>query len=546
MLALLGILATSHAESEPAVITADRMAVSAGSLAADGNVQVEGWGSQITCDTLQVNGDHDGMSYFAATGVRWTPCECDKPPWAVRAKQAEGRVGEYLSLQNASLEVCGLSVIPLPGVRVPLNKRTTRLLFPEVGNGLYGPRVGLPIWLPVARESALVLTPEYRFEQAFRQRAEWSGPAGKLGVELADDHRTGGARGQVRAAGGTDNGTQRLAIDSQWVTDDQYLADYGDDYFSRTTPFSEHLLVAATGPIRLESNTFDRGPYQRPLGVVFSMAGESIGPVAVHAQTRLDLAEIEVAENRQQEQRGELFLSMLMGQRFGIVEGQIGMDTKAVQWSDGGPWSQARSTASMMVPAWGRMGQMTHIAEMGWMGSLATDHGALEDRFGWARQAPPWQHGPQVRSTLVGRGGVPVSSEFGLFHTGSGWRPVLASQTSIKRISARLQADPLLQLARVGYGDATFTAGGGVLRTADLLQSMADVGLQVGPEIRISWHGLFDHNQETWLRHGPSMVWSSRCNCLSLKIGAEWAEDREIPDGTVRLDLRPKRLGDSR
>ena len=179
------------------------------------------------------------------------------------------------------------------------------------------------------------------------------------------------------------------------------------------------------------------------------------------------------------------------------------------------------------------------------MGAIASETGVLEDRFDWVNTHPAWRHGPTLRSTFVGKGGVPFSSELGAYHSAMGWNPMLASEAKFNHISARIQADRELQYSRIGYGNAVVAMGAGLLRTEDLLQSMADTGLQVGTELRFVWTGLYDHNQQRWLRQGPAIVWNSKCDCLSLEFRAEWANDREFPEGSVRLDLQPKRMGDS-
>jgi hypothetical protein len=57
-------------------------------------------------------------------------------------------------------------------------------------------------------------------------------------------------------------------------------------------------------------------------------------------------------------------------------------------------------------------------------------------------------------------------------------------------------------------------------------------------EWRPGYLALHDLVQDRLVRHGPTLSFTSRCNCLRLTAAAEWAEDRPVPDAMMRLDLR--------
>jgi len=542
MLAFVGFLSIALAAGDPAEVSADRIVLAGQSVEAIGDVAVEYPLGHFTADSLSFEASERGSVAFYGEGLRWTPCTCPQAPWGVRAEEGEGVVGEDVVLRKAALEACGVPILPIPRLRIPLNERAPRVLFPEIGQGKFGGRLALPLWIPVAKKSGMVLAPEYRFKQAIMQRTEVSGPSGGADLSIAKELQSGNLRGEAGARGGIDDGLARMAIDSRWLSDQDYLDDYGKNFSMRAVPFAEQLMVAGVGPLRLESNTFDRGMVQRPLGAVFSLAGENIGPVAIQAESRLDW--IEMGTDETQLQRGDATLGVSAGRTIGVLEGRWALGARAMQWSDGGPWSQAHVTSALVVPFWGRVGDTLHVAELGVEAGMARHDGALEDRLEWVTQEPRWHYGPTLRSTFVGPTGVPFSSDIRLVRTVAGWMPSFMGKLSRKDLNGWIQADPELQSGRVGYANEAISVGGGVVHGAELLQSFADVSVLTVRGFRPGWSGLYGHDENAWIRQGPRLAWDSGCNCLAINVGVEWAKDRDFPDAWLQLDLRPTRAKD--
>jgi hypothetical protein len=539
---VFGVVSVVLAADSSTTVTADVVRIDENRVDAHGDVAVIAGVQQLRADVVRFERAPDGRLSFEAEQLWWTPCTCERPPWAITATEGKGTFGEELRLREAALEVCGVPVVPVPWLRLPLNPRRPRLLIPEVGVGEYGGRIATPVWLPVGARSGLIVAPEVRSDREFRQRFSGEGPLGKASLEVGRSEETGATEGMIEARGGLDDGRMRLAVDSRLVTDPTVTRAYANDFMARSSPYAEQLMVAAVGPVRLESNTFDRGPYQRPLGAVLSVAGEAMGPVSVTASTRMDW--VEIGEEAHQLDRGAATLTMDSAASMGPFEGALGVNGRAAQWSDGGPWTEGQIRSAVFLPVWGEVGPWVQVAELGMEMSLAQAQGALEDRFGWLEPSPRWAMGPVLRSTFIGRHGVPFSSELRVMRTPNGWLPVGTVHGMQGPWSGRLQADLDLQAARFAYAGERLNGGLGGVRGNEILQSYGDVRLLVAAGLSPGWAGLFDHQEQGWARQGPQLSWDSGCDCLSLDARVEWARDQERPDAMIRMDLRPRRAGD--
>jgi hypothetical protein len=490
MYALFGLLSIASASDSSAALRADLIRLEKGVVTADGDIRIVAGIHQVKAEVIRIDQGSDGRVHFYGEQLWWTPCTCERPPWAIRAAKGEGTFDEELTLRQATLEVCGAPLVPFPRIRLPLNPRSPRALLPEVGIGTYGSRVATPFWFPVGHRSGLIVAPEMRSETGFRQAVEGQGPLGAAKLAIGRETVSGQTRGAMVARGGVDDGRMRLAMDSRWVTDQNVSRDYGTSFNDRSSPYAEQLMVGVAGPIRLESNTFDRGSMQRPLGAVLSIAGKNMGPVAVNATSRMDW--VELGGEGKHLERGGAGVSIDSGASVGIIEASMGVDGRAVQWTDGGPWTEGRVRSGLNIPVWGDLGRWIHLSELGMAASIARSEGALEDRLGWVEESPRWAYGPVFRSVLVGHSGIPLSTDVRLMHTPDGWDPLASVHGVQGAWSGRLQADSKIQATRVGYTDERSNLGVGGVHGVGILQSHGDASLFVGMGFRPGWAGLLD------------------------------------------------------
>lgn len=523
-------------------LEADRITAAPGWIQAEGGVSLSLDGHRLEASSLHLIEKEEKVFAFTAEEVWWTPCTCERVPWAVSAAEGSGVVGESLVLKKAMVRVCGAPVFPVPWARVALNPRSPRLLLPEVQYGESGGVFGQPVWLPVGDRSHARLTPEVWTDRGFRQRALLAGPAGRAKVAVAKEGAAGPERGQVDVAGGIDDGDYWAAVDTQWTSDAQVLNDYSTDFFERSTPYQERRLVVGMGPARVESDTFDDSTLDRPVGAVLALSGLALGPLAVSGQARVDALLDHQAQ--QSLQRSGFGLSVAGGHGFDVLDTELTLDLDAAQLSNRAPFGQARLTAGGFLPLWGDLGAFRHISQTG-LEARGTQHeGKVDDPLQWIRPEPRWAVGPVQRTTVLSVSGVPLHMSAELMRTPYQWEPAATLRLDSRgfRGSAQLERD--LQAAVAGYADEGVDLSIGVVHGAGVLQSMAGASALLRPQWRPGWSGLFDHTAGELVRHGPTLTWDSGCDCLSVRLAGEWARDRTMPDVMIRVDLRPTTASD--
>ncbi|MGB0641352.1 MAG: hypothetical protein ACPGTU_18610, partial [Myxococcota bacterium] len=125
--------AVATAADVPLELSGDTVRVSEEGVRAEGDVSLTWDGHIVYADLLEVD-LHGGKGVdFRGQNVQWSRCICDNPLWSVSANSVEGSLDEDLLLTQARLRVCDVPVLPVPWLRVPLNSRKPRIMFPEGG-----------------------------------------------------------------------------------------------------------------------------------------------------------------------------------------------------------------------------------------------------------------------------------------------------------------------------------------------------------------------------------------------------------------------------
>jgi hypothetical protein len=114
MFALIGLLSMASASDSSAELTADLIRLEEGVVTADGGIRIVAGIHQVKAEVIRIDPDSDGRVHFYGEQLWWTPCTCERPPWAIRAAKGEGTFDEELTLRQATLEVCGAPLVPFP------------------------------------------------------------------------------------------------------------------------------------------------------------------------------------------------------------------------------------------------------------------------------------------------------------------------------------------------------------------------------------------------------------------------------------------------
>jgi len=388
----------------------------------------------------------------------------------------------------------------------------------------------------MGEEGQVVLTPEAWTHKGARQRVELDGQLGEAQMAVAQEGVHGTTRGQADVAGGRDDGEIRVAMDASWVSDARVRNDYGSSYLGRVHAFEERLLVAGAGPFRLESDTFDVGDVDRPIGAVLEMDGLRLGDASVGGYARLDT----VRQGMTTQHRGGSGLHVSVGRSVSIFDTEARLEVESVQMSRGAPYARAGGVGGVFLPTWSEWGKARQINQTGlevW-GNLKK--GRLDDPLGWAKRRPPWAVGPVHRTTVVTAKGVPLRFSGAMLRSRQRWEPSTEIRIDHDGYSGSLTADRDLQGGYLGYEDEAKSVRIGAVRGGDILQGGVGASVLTLPGWRPGWSGLVDVYTGRLLHHGPSLEWDSGCNCLRASLSVEWAQDRELPTAMLRLDLQPR------
>ena len=533
--------ATAAHGAEPAEeaieVDADTLRVTPTTVKAEGNVRLRTMSHHLDAHAIEVDRE---TGRFVVEDLFWTPCTCSKVPWGVRAKEAVGTLGESVVAKKAVVEVCSKPILPLPWVRVPLDERAPRIMFPEVGIHSGHTRVGIPAMLPLGSSSTMVVTPEVWTGLGFRPRVRAWGPLGLVTASVLAPQTGDGVRGEARVLAGADNGVDRWGLDGTWVSDERYRGEFGQRYLDRQQTVVERLAVVGHGPFRVESNTFDGSRVQRPVGAVLSLPGESLGPVAVSALMRLDGLEIDGRSVG----RGTAETRATVGHRLGGLDLSGEAGALATQTSGGAPLLRSSTAGRVVVAHWSDLGRSRVISSTGLRASVVETEGMFDDPLDWVKPVPAWAVGPVHESTVVGQEGVPFRGRIALPWTQWGLLPQASINWSHNGFVAMAQADSKLQSGRIGYRDEALTMELGSVHGEELWAGTSNFSTLITHGWWAGWGGLADLMEQKLLRQGPTLAWESPCDCLSLSASVEWAEDRVGPTALLRVDLRPDHAGD--
>ena len=347
-------------------------------------------------------------------------------------------------------------------------------------------------------------------------------------------------RGQADLRGGHDDGRLRAAADVAWASDPSVRTDYGARFLERSTPFDERLMVAGVGPLRIESDTFDRGELQRPVAAVVSLGGLAIGPSSLSTYGRIDAIEDGARVHRQVAAGATWGLGLTSTWAEVDAEGLV----EAAQADDGNPYTRAGLGGALLLPTWADLGAHRVVSQTGVEGWVDSDQGDLFDPFGLLRPRPQWAIGPAQRSQWVSASGVPLSWSAAALWTSVGWRPQGTLSIGHRGLSGTVHADPEVQAGTVGILDEGGDLQLGVLRDHRLLQGVARTSLVVATHWRPGWTGLYDFKERRFVRQGPRLTWDPGCGCVTANLGIEWAQDMTHPSIMLRLDLHARQPAD--
>jgi hypothetical protein len=482
--------------------------------------------------------------------VTFTPCGCVRPPWSVSARRVLADPNSRASFSGGMGRICGVPVLPIPIGIIPLNPRTAGLLPPRIGISQGGMLVAQPFFTPIGRAADATVTPEWRQAGLGRVLNEVrlqpsNGPLSVVQSGVGRDSLHGADRGFVDVQHATSAGLSRIAIDGTWTSDRRYLSDYGDDFLTRSAPWTETLAVAGVGPVRLESDTFQAESMvgQRPIAGVFSVGAIPMGPVSGDAMVRLDAvhAGTEPWQSQDRAQRFAAASAVGGGDYLGPIQMEARAEGRVIGWSGHDPWQEGRLGGAVRLPLWADVGAWRHLADVGLTGQAAFLAGTPIVRLPEDEPSPAFGVGPEVRSQWLASDGVPVSLAMAAPWTDDGWDPVGGGRAQLGDWRVRAMAGRTLQEGGTWWDNERVRLGLGLAHYQDLLQSTGEFAWTLPApvdELRPGYTVLRDLRGDEWLRHGPTLVFQSKCDCLQLSAAVEWAADRDIPDAMLRLDLR--------
>ncbi|MGB0640713.1 MAG: hypothetical protein ACPGTU_15345, partial [Myxococcota bacterium] len=398
--------------------------------------------------------------------------------------------------------------------------------------------VALPVFVPIGATGDLVLAPEVWTERGVRQRVEWRSTFGIGSMVAGKESVSDPLRGMATVDGAHDDGLYRVGIDGLWLSDTEYLTDFGEDYWMRSTPWAEQRTMVGVGPFRLQSSTTNTDSLQRPVSGVLAITGQQVGPVGFSGVVRTDLMQDPANTLGGELQRGSALFMATTGRDFGVVEADSVVRVQAVQWSDAGPRTDTEWASRVHLPMWGDVGSARHLAAVGFEFGIANTVGVVDERDPWVRDVPGWSAGPLFRSEWLTSTGVPFQGETKLMMTEDGVRPSGAVNFQAGPWTIVGQGEEGLQGGRVGFDDDWWGVGVASARVDGLFQAGFNGAVSVGAGWRPGWSGVMDVPTGTMIQQGPQVVYSSPCDCFDVRMQAEWSPDRLLPDALVRIDLR--------
>ncbi len=494
-------------------------------------------------ESLSFVGEH-----LTGEAVTVSVCGCPEgapQTWDVTARTVSVTLDEIARFSGGWIRVCERRLLPVPFGAVVLAPRRTGLLPPAIGYGVDGLQVTTPVFIAAGAHTNLTVSPAWRQERGVRGLAEGQVSLAEseevvLRGALGDDLKEGRWRGAGDLEGTWTPGPARVGVDAQRWSDLDYQADYGGDFLTRAAPWTESVGVLGLPWIRLESDTFQSAERttQRPAAGVLSTSGGR-GAVSTWGQGRLDV----FAEGSDPAALSEATLrsaaagTVSASHRWDALQLTGTATGQGVAWSGAEPWALGQAGVTAMVPVWGDVGSLRHLAAAGLTASAS----------GWTAAASPRTPdevlpdtiavGPRVTSRWIAPRGVPVSAVAGLPWTPEGLRPEATVRLQHGAWSGRLQLEERLQVVSAAWSDAPGRLTLSAVRADDVtLGSLRTTWWLPGVPIAVGWRHLADLSQT--LSAGPLLRYRSPCDCLDVSASAAWAADRSLPDLGLQVQVR--------
>ena len=220
-----------------------------------------------------------GPQTFETRDGVFTTCRCPdedaKPPWTIKAGDADVELGGYGTVTNGTFNVLGVPVLWIPWAFFPIkSERETGLLLPTITfGGRGGASVGLPFFWAAHPQLNVTLTPSYFTERGYKQDVELEYVFGKRSggqlfvAGLDDSENTAGARNDRWAL--LWDHDHDLPGGIRWQTDLNLNSDnvYADD-FIEMREFRAHRFIESTS--NLARDFGDSGAFGALLAVRYA------------------------------------------------------------------------------------------------------------------------------------------------------------------------------------------------------------------------------------------------------------------------------------
>lgn len=190
-----------------------------------------------------------------------------------------------------------------------------------------------------------------------------------------------------------------------------------------------------------------------------------------------------------------------------------------------------------MVPMWGDVGSLRHLAALGLGGAVSA----------WSDGASPvvpdevlpdaYAVGPRLTSRWISPRGVPISAVAAVPLTPDGLKPTVSARLQHSGWTGRVQVDEDLLVGSLGWSDAPGRLSLGAVHTDALTQGSLSTSWWIpGVPISLGWRHLA--SLEETLSAGPTLGYRSPCDCLDVQASASWSVDRTLPDLGMQVRIR--------
>ena len=403
------------------------------------------------------------------------------------------------------IRVCERRLLPVPVGMIVLAERRSGLLVPEVGYGADGLTLAQPVFLAPSPHADLTLTPQWRQERGLRGLAE-----GHLSLSE-------GEGSQLRGVLGYDTLTQ------SW----------------RGAGDLEHACIPG---VRIESNTFQfaDSTLQRPIAGV--LAGTlAHGGLVASGEARVDgFADGEDALALTDARLRSMGTGSLVGTHHtNTLNLSSSLSVRGVSWQSADPWVVGTAQAQALVPMWGDVRGMRHLARIGVAGSVSDVSAQAEVRSPDEVLPDVVSVGPLLTSRWLAPSGVPLSAEIALPWTPDGWKPTADARLNLMAWSGRVQLRPELVHGSFGWSADPGRISAALIHTDAITQGSLSTSWWVpGLPLSLGWRHLMDLTALERLSAGPAAGYRSPCDCLDVQLGASFSVDRTVPDLSLQVRIR--------